>query len=102
MVDQGAASPEVIAIIDQRVANADASPEGFVELDDFERATFAVRLSIDAQRDLEEAAGYLDSVAPQQAGRRLGEMTGPGRPAGMLAQRGLRAGLDLGVLPSVP
>ncbi len=42
-LDDGEVSPEVAAIIDQRIAEADADPEGFVALDEFEREVRARR-----------------------------------------------------------
>ena len=36
-LDDGFVSPEIAAIIDQRIAEADANPDDFVTLDEFER-----------------------------------------------------------------
>lgn len=42
-LDDGYVSPEIAAIIDQRIADADANPDDFVMLDDFEREVRARR-----------------------------------------------------------
>lgn len=36
-LDDGYVSPEIATIIDQRIANADANPDDYVTLDEFER-----------------------------------------------------------------
>ena len=36
-LDDGYVSPEIAAIIDQRIADADANPDDYVTLDEFER-----------------------------------------------------------------
>ncbi|GHF12563.1 hypothetical protein [Pseudolysinimonas yzui] len=42
-LDHGEISPEVATIIDQRVAEADANPDDFTPLDEFEREVRARR-----------------------------------------------------------
>lgn len=42
-LDDGYVSPEIAAIIDQRIANADANPDDHVTLDEFEREVAARR-----------------------------------------------------------
>jgi len=42
-LDDGTVSPEVAAIIDQRIADADANPDDFMALDEFEREVRARR-----------------------------------------------------------
>lgn len=42
-LDDGYVSPEIAAIIDQRIAEADANPDDFVTLDEFEREVRARR-----------------------------------------------------------
>lgn len=42
-LDDGYVSPEIAAIIDQRIAEADANPDDFVTLDDDEREVRARR-----------------------------------------------------------
>lgn len=36
-LDDGSVSPEIAAIVDQRIAEADSNPDDFVTLTDFER-----------------------------------------------------------------
>ena len=42
-LDDRYVSPEIAAIIDRRIAEADADPDGFMTLDDFEREVQARR-----------------------------------------------------------
>jgi hypothetical protein len=42
-LDDGEVPPELAAVIDQRIAEADADPDGFVALDEFEREVRARR-----------------------------------------------------------
>lgn len=42
-LDHGEISPEIAAIIDQRIAEADANPDDFTPLDEFEREVRARR-----------------------------------------------------------
>lgn len=42
-LDHGDVSPEVAALIDQRIAEADANPDDFMPLDEFEREVRARR-----------------------------------------------------------
>lgn len=42
-LDDGYVSPEIAAIIDQRIADADANPDDYVTLEEFEREVAARR-----------------------------------------------------------
>lgn len=42
-LDHGPISSEIAAIIDQRLANADANPDDYVSLDEFEREVVSRR-----------------------------------------------------------